>query len=54
MHRVQSTISVRHVSISMEKTFSETCSRLESRMGRIDYAAFTKCSVNEGSSIDAQ
>jgi hypothetical protein len=42
MHRVQRTISVRHISISMEKTFRETCSRLESRMGRIDYAAFPK------------
>jgi uncharacterized protein (DUF302 family) len=37
MNRVQSTISVQHVSISIEKTFSETCSRFESRMGRIDY-----------------
>ena len=42
MNRVQTTISVRHVSISIEKTFSETCSRFESRMGRIDYAAFDK------------
>jgi uncharacterized protein (DUF302 family) len=49
MHRGQSTISVRHVSISMEKTFSDTCARLESRMGRIDYAAFTKL-LSEGES----
>src|SRR6266511_3027615 len=49
MHRVQSTISVRHISISIEKTFSETCSRFESRMGRIDYAAFTKM-LSEGES----
>src|SRR5438094_4732435 len=42
MNRVQSTILVQHVSISIEKTFSETCSRFESRMGRIDYAAFDK------------
>ena len=42
MNHVQSTISVQHVSISIEKTFSETCSRFESRMGRIDYAAFNK------------
>ena len=42
MNSVQSTISVRHVSFSIEKTFSETCSRFESRMGRIDYAAFDK------------
>jgi hypothetical protein len=40
MSRIQSTISVRHISI--EKTFNETCSRFESCMGRIDYAAFTK------------
>lgn len=49
MHRVQSTMSVRHISISMEKTFSETCSRLESRMVRIDYAAFTTM-LSEGES----
>jgi uncharacterized protein (DUF302 family) len=42
MTRIQTTISARHVSISVEKTFSETCSRFESRMGRIDYAAFDK------------
>ena len=42
MNRVQSPILVQHVSISIEKTFSETCSRFESRMGRIDYAAFDK------------
>jgi uncharacterized protein (DUF302 family) len=42
MSRTQSTISVQHVSISVEKTFTETCSRFESRMGRIDYAAFNK------------
>jgi hypothetical protein len=52
MHRVQSTISVRHVSISMAKTFSETSSRLESQMGRIDYAAFTKL-LSEGESAMA-
>jgi uncharacterized protein (DUF302 family) len=42
MNRTQSTISVQHVSISIEKTFSETCSRFESRMGRIDSVAFNK------------
>jgi uncharacterized protein (DUF302 family) len=42
MNRVQSPIFVEHVSISIEKTFSETCSRFESRMGRIDYAVFDK------------
>src|SRR5262245_245480 len=42
MDRVQTTIPVQHVSISIEKTFSETCSRFEARMGRIDYAAFDK------------
>ena len=42
MNRTQTTISVRHVSIFIEKTFSETCSRFESRMGRIDYGAFDK------------
>jgi len=40
--RIQPTISVRHVSISIEKTFGETCSSFESRMGRIDYAGFNK------------
>ena len=40
--RIQTTISVRHVSISIEKTFGETCSSFESRMGRIDYAGFNK------------
>jgi hypothetical protein len=33
----------------MEKTFSETSSRLESQMGRIDHAAFTKL-LREGES----
>src|SRR4030095_798034 len=42
MNRVQTTISVRHVSISIERTFTETCSRFESRMGRIDYGVFEK------------
>jgi len=42
MNRIQTTISVRHVSIFIERTFSETCSRFESRMGRIDYGAFDK------------
>jgi uncharacterized protein (DUF302 family) len=42
MNRVQGTILVRHVSISIERTFTETCSRFESRMGRIDYPAFDK------------
>src|SRR5215468_742162 len=49
MNRIQITISVRHVSISIEKTFSETCSRFESRMGRIDYSAFEKM-LGEGES----
>src|SRR5262249_61613529 len=52
MTRIQTTISVRHVSISVEKTFSETCSRFESRMGRIDYAAFEKM-LREGESETA-
>jgi uncharacterized protein (DUF302 family) len=42
MNRVQSTISVRHVSISIEKPFGETCLRFESRMGRLDYTVFSK------------
>jgi len=42
MDRVQTTIPVQHVSISIEKPFSKTCSRFESRMGRIDYAALDK------------
>ena len=42
MNHVQTTISVHHVSIPIEKMFSETCSRFESRMGSIDYAAFNK------------
>ena len=33
----------------MEKTFSDTCARLESRMGRIDHAASTKM-LSEGES----
>src|SRR5262245_5736292 len=49
MERIQRTISVRHVSISIAKTFSDTCSRFESRMGRIDHAAFTKL-LSEGAS----
>lgn len=49
MERIKSTISVRHVSISLEKMFSETCARFESRMGRIDHAAFTKL-LSEGAS----
>src|SRR5262245_5987501 len=53
MNRIQTTISVRHVSISVEKTFSETCSRFESRMGRIDYAAFEKKMLREGESETA-
>jgi hypothetical protein len=36
----------------MEKTFSETSSRLESQMGRIDHAAFTKL-LSEGESAMA-
>src|SRR5262245_39231877 len=52
MTRNQTTISVRHVSISVEKTFSETCSRFESRMGHIDYAAFDKM-LREGESETA-
>ncbi len=52
MNLVQSTISVQHVSISIEKTFSETCSRFESRMGRIDYACFNKM-LSEGESEKA-
>jgi hypothetical protein len=42
MNRVASTISVRHISIPIAKTFSETCSRFESRMGCIDSTAITK------------
>jgi uncharacterized protein (DUF302 family) len=49
MNLAQSTISVRHVSISIEKTFSETCARFESRMGHIDYAAFPQM-LSEGES----
>jgi len=49
MNRVQTTISVQHVSIAIEKAFSETCSRFELRMGRIDYAAFEKM-LREGES----
>jgi uncharacterized protein (DUF302 family) len=52
MNRVQSKISVQHVSISIEKTFSETCSRFESRMGRIDYPSFSKM-LSEGESEKA-
>jgi uncharacterized protein (DUF302 family) len=49
MNRVQSTISVRHISIPVEKPFSETCSGFESCMGRFDDAAFARM-VREGAS----
>ena len=47
MNRFQSAISVRHISISIEKGFSEACSRFESRMGHIDFTAITKM-LSEG------
>jgi uncharacterized protein (DUF302 family) len=46
MNSAQSTISVQHVAISIEKTFSETSLRFESRMGRIDYGLFDKMLCN--------
>ena len=42
MNRAENTTSVRHVSVSLDKTFQETCTRFESRMGRIDYGLFDK------------
>src|ERR1700756_4809705 len=42
MNRAENMVSVRHVSVSLDKTFQETCTRFESRMGRIDYGLFDK------------
>ena len=42
MNRAENTISVRHASVSLDKTFEETCSRFESRMGHLDYEAFNE------------
>jgi uncharacterized protein (DUF302 family) len=42
MNHTENTISVRHVSVSLDKTFEETCTKFESRMGRIDYGVFEK------------
>jgi len=42
MNHVENTVSVRHVSVSLDETFQETCTRFESRMGRIDYGLFDK------------
>ena len=40
MNRAENKISVRHISVSVDKTFEKTCSGFESRMGHLDYAAF--------------
>jgi uncharacterized protein (DUF302 family) len=42
MNRAENTIAVRHVSISLDKTFEEACGRFESRMGHLDYSAFNE------------
>ena len=55
MNRAENTISVRHVSVSLDKTFEETCSRFESRMGHLDYGAFDEqltCGMSEGAARD--
>jgi uncharacterized protein (DUF302 family) len=52
MNHAENTISVRHVSVSLDKTFEETCARFESRMGHLDYPAFNK-RLERGMSEDA-
>jgi uncharacterized protein (DUF302 family) len=52
MNRAENTIAVRHVSISLDKKFEETCARFESRMGNLDYPAFNK-RLERGMSEDA-
>jgi uncharacterized protein (DUF302 family) len=52
MNHTENTISVRHVSVSLDKTFEETCARFESRMGNLDYPAFNK-RLERGMSEDA-
>ncbi len=42
MNRAENTISVRHVSVSLDKKFEEACARFESRMGHLDYPAFNE------------
>ena len=42
MNRPENAIAVRHVSISLDKMFEETCARFESRMGNLDYPAFNE------------
>ena len=42
MNHTENTIAVRHVSVSLDKTFEETCARFESRMGYLDYPAFNE------------
>ena len=52
MIRTENTISLRHVSLSLDKTFEETCSRFQSRMGYLDYPAFNE-RLERGMSEDA-
>jgi uncharacterized protein (DUF302 family) len=52
MNRAENTIAVRHVSISLDKKFEETCARFESRMGNLDYPAFNN-RLERGMSEDA-
>jgi uncharacterized protein (DUF302 family) len=52
MNHAENTISVRHVSVSLDKTFEETCARFESRMGHLDYPAFNE-RLERGMSEDA-
>ena len=55
MNRAENTISVRHVSVSVDKTFEETCARFESRMGHLDYGAFDErltCGMSESAARD--
>src|SRR5215510_3016360 len=55
MNRAENTISVQHVSVSVDKTFEETCARFESRMGHLDYGAFDEqltCGMSESAARD--
>jgi uncharacterized protein (DUF302 family) len=40
MNSAEKTISIRHVSVFVDKPFEEMCSRFESRLGHINYRAF--------------
>src|SRR5262250_1695575 len=55
MNHAENTIAVRHVSVSLDKTFEEACARFESRMGHRDYPAFNELlerGMSEGAARD--